>query len=229
MEVATHGPKAASHIQKNLLALALAMGSSLSGAAPIFINELHYDNAGGDVAEGVEIAGTAGQSLEGWSLAFYNGGNGQVYKTVALGGVIDEESQGLGALWFDVSGIQNGGPDGLALIDNLDQPVEFISYEGAFTATNGTLLGFASADMGVSESSSTPQGMSLQRTGSGRECSDFVWSGPQSASMGFLNSGQFIDPLVVTPEPQPVPSPGIGALLSIGLLGLWQRRRRGVN
>jgi hypothetical protein len=34
----------------------------------VFINEIHYDNAGTDVGEGVEIAGTAGMDLTGWSI-----------------------------------------------------------------------------------------------------------------------------------------------------------------
>jgi hypothetical protein len=34
----------------------------------VFINEIHYDNAGTDVGEGVEIAGTAGTDLTGWVL-----------------------------------------------------------------------------------------------------------------------------------------------------------------
>ncbi len=41
------------------------------GQTSVFINELHYDNTGTDVDEGVEIAGQAGIDLSGWSLVFY--------------------------------------------------------------------------------------------------------------------------------------------------------------
>jgi len=81
-----------------------------------FINELHYDNAGADSGEAVEIAGAAGTDLTGYSIALYNGSNGAVYDTIALSGVIDDEGAGYGALSFDRAGIQNGAPDGLALI-----------------------------------------------------------------------------------------------------------------
>jgi hypothetical protein len=45
----------------------------------VFINEIHYDNAGTDVGEGVEIAGYAGIDLTGWSLVPYNGTDGKSY------------------------------------------------------------------------------------------------------------------------------------------------------
>jgi hypothetical protein len=34
----------------------------------VFINEIHYDNNGTDVNEGVEIAGPAGTNLTGWKV-----------------------------------------------------------------------------------------------------------------------------------------------------------------
>jgi hypothetical protein len=45
----------------------------------VFINEIHYDNTGTDVGEGVEIAGTAGTDLTGWSIIPYNGNGGVSY------------------------------------------------------------------------------------------------------------------------------------------------------
>ena len=42
----------------------------------VFVNELHYDNAGADADEFVEVAGTAGTPLDGWSLVRYNGNMG---------------------------------------------------------------------------------------------------------------------------------------------------------
>ena len=39
----------------------------------VFINEFHYDNIGADTGEFIEIAGTAGTDLTGWSLIRYNG------------------------------------------------------------------------------------------------------------------------------------------------------------
>ena len=37
----------------------------------VFINEIHYENIGRDVEEGIEIAGPAGTNLEGWGLYLY--------------------------------------------------------------------------------------------------------------------------------------------------------------
>ncbi|MEZ5000823.1 MAG: hypothetical protein R2727_09375 [Bacteroidales bacterium] len=42
-------------------------------AQSVFINEIHYDNDGTDVDEGIEIAGPAGTDLTGWKLVLYNG------------------------------------------------------------------------------------------------------------------------------------------------------------
>ncbi len=42
-------------------------------ATAVFINEFHYDNAGTDSGEFVEIAGAAGTDLTGWKVVLYNG------------------------------------------------------------------------------------------------------------------------------------------------------------
>lgn len=116
-----------------------------------FINEIHYDDAGADTGEGVEIAGVAGTDLTGWSLVLYNGNGGASYGTIALAGVIDDEDDGYGALGFAVPGLQNGSPDGVALVDGDGRVVQFLSYEGSFTATNGPAQGLTSTDIGVAE------------------------------------------------------------------------------
>ncbi len=67
-------------------------------ATPVFINEIHYDNAGADRNEAVEIAGVAGTDLTAWYLHFYNGGSGSVYATLELGGVIPNLEAGYGVL-----------------------------------------------------------------------------------------------------------------------------------
>ncbi|MEO0557815.1 MAG: T9SS type A sorting domain-containing protein, partial [Bacteroidota bacterium] len=162
------------------------------GSVPVvaWINELHYDNASSDVNEGVEIAGTAGGDLTGWSVVFYNGSNGTSYATLPLSGTIDAESAGLGALWFTKSSIQNGAPDGLALVNDDDEVVQFLSYEGTMTAANGPAAGMTSDNIGVSETSSTSSSYSLQLEGTGSVYADFAWVSPQAHSRGDLNAGQ---------------------------------------
>ena len=129
--------------------------------------------------------------MTGWTLELYNGSNGTVYSTITLSGSIDDEGAGYGAVNFLESGIQNGAPDGLALIDNNSTVIQFLSYEGTLTATSGTANGMTSTDIGVSETSSTPTGDSLQLTnGPGTVYTDFTWAGPVTATPGTLNVGQ---------------------------------------
>jgi hypothetical protein len=62
----------------------------------VFINEIHYENAGTDVNEGVEIAGPAGTNLIDWNLVLYNGSEGASYTTTPLIGTIPDEGKALG-------------------------------------------------------------------------------------------------------------------------------------
>ena len=157
--------------------------------AQAWVNEVHYDDSGADKDEGVEVAGTAGLDLAGWTVALYNGANGRVYDTVALSGTIDDEGAGLGAVWFGRSGVQNGGPDGLALVDADGAVVQFLSYEGAFAATDGPAAGSTSTDLGVSESGGA-RNSALQLTGTGGSYGDFAWAGEARHSRGAVNRGQ---------------------------------------
>ena len=163
--------------------------TGMSQAQTVFINELHYDNAGPDAGEGIEIAGPAGTDLSGWELALYNGNNGSVYRTESLSGVLPDQGNGFGTVSLAVVGLQNGAPDGMALVDN-GTVVQFLSYEGAFTATSGPADGMTSTDIGVAESNATPAGSSLQLTGTGAEAKDFSWSGPSAHTFGSVNTGQ---------------------------------------
>ena len=86
------------------------------GQTTIFVNELHYDNSGGDVDEGVEIAGPAGTDLTGWTIEKYNGNGGGSYGTETLSGTIPNQDNGYGTLGFIFASnaFQNGAPDGFA-------------------------------------------------------------------------------------------------------------------
>jgi hypothetical protein len=163
-----------------------------------WINEFHYDNAGADPNEGVEVAGPAGADLSAYLLVLYNGANGRVYAQAALSGRLGDEGGGFGAAWFDVPGLQNE-MDGMALVrvrDGQTNVLEFLSYEGAFTAADGAAAGLRSRDIGVMESGTGWPDQSLQRTGAARRPSEFVWTGPKPHSRGRLNEGQ-------TPRPPP--------------------------
>jgi hypothetical protein len=134
------------------------MGCAATVNASTFINEIHYDNAGADAGEFVEIAGPAGTDLNGWELVFYNGSATQLktYATSALSGILaDDTGTGYGFSLVAHAGIQNGSPDGIALVDNLGNLVQFISYEGSFVPLEGIATGVASSDISMTESSST--------------------------------------------------------------------------
>ncbi len=157
----------------------------------VFINEIHYDNTGTDSGEAIELAGPNGTDISGWSLVLYNGADGLAYDTKTLSGTFTDEGEGFGTLVFNyaTNGIQNGdsAPDGIALVDNNGKVVEFLSYEGQFTATSGPAGGLVSSDIGVAESSTTPVGYSLQRTSAGPA---FTWDNAKPATFGTVNSSQ---------------------------------------
>lgn len=162
----------------------------------VWINELHYDNSGADINEGVEIAGPAGTDLSLFTVVWYDGSTGVAYSNQTLSGTIDNESGGFGALWFDfgtnVNQNENNSPDGLALVYNGTGVVQFLSYEGIFTAVGGAANGQLSTDIGVSESSATLVGDTLQLCGVGTNYTAFTWASPSAGSTGTLNACQTI-------------------------------------
>ncbi|WP_108868012.1 DUF5689 domain-containing protein [Aquimarina aquimarini] len=161
-------------------------------AQSVFINEIHYDNSSTDVEEAIEIAGTAGTDLTGWSLVLYNGSNNSVYNTISISGVITDQQNGFGTMVkiFPTNGLQNGSPDGIALVDATNTVVQFLSYEGVITAIDGPALGLTSTDIGVSESSNTAVGSSLQLSGTGTSAAAFVWETTTANSYGTVNTNQ---------------------------------------
>lgn len=172
------------------LGCALLMGMGSTATADVFINELHYDNSGTDANERVEIIGNAGTSLSGWKVVLYNGGDRRAYQTINLSGTLPNQCGGHGTLWFAVTGIQNGNPDGVALVNASNSVIEFLSYGGSFVALDGLAAGRSSVDMGVTESAATLSTQSLQRKGSGSSAAQFTWSAPSTSSWGSCNTGQ---------------------------------------
>ena len=175
--------------------LALCASLLSIGAGPLlgqtaFINEIHYDNTGKDTGEAIEVAGPAGTDLSGWVIALYNGRNGTLYRTKSLSGIIPDQANEFGTIAFSFpKSIQNGGPDGIALVAN-GKVVQFLSYEGTFTAVGGPADGMTSTDIQVAESGSTPVEFSLQLKGTGTAPSDFFWSVPTQSSFGAVNADQ---------------------------------------
>lgn len=180
----------------HLLTLILLCSFSIVafGQTSVFINEVHYDNSGTDTGESIEIAGPAGTDLTGWSVVLYNGSSSSrsTYNTQNLTGAIPNTANGFGfvSITYPSNGIQNGSPDGIALVNNNGQVIQFLSYEGSFTAANGPASGLTSTDIGVAESSSTAVGFSLQLTGTGTTYEEFTWATPAVNTFGAANNDQ---------------------------------------
>lgn len=153
-----------------------ATSSTFSGTATITVSEpatlptvrfteIHYDNSGEDFGEALEIEGPAGTDLTGWQVLLYNGTNGRVYDTRALTGTIPATCSGRGVIVLEYSTglLQNGAPDGMALVNAAGTVVEFLSYEGVVTATDGPAAGTLSRNIGVAQNGA-PVNTSLQRS-----------------------------------------------------------------
>ncbi|MCA8988893.1 MAG: hypothetical protein KDA78_14690, partial [Planctomycetaceae bacterium] len=155
---------------------------------PIFINEFHYDDTGTDLNEFIEVAGPAGTDLDGFSIVLYDGSSGASYKTLNLTGTIPDQDDGIGTLSFLQEGIldTNGG---FAFVDDNSNVLQFLSYEGAFTATDGPAQSLMSADIGLDEDPAVSEGLSLQLQGVGGCFEDFIW-GLVSETPGAKNNGQ---------------------------------------
>ena len=186
-------------------------------AAPAFaglttgvINEFHYDNQGGDVGEFIEIVIDSSLLAGDFDVVLYNGSNGGQYNSYNLANdFVDHGVLGDGFQYFSISlptnGLQNGSPDGIGLAYQ-GAPLEFLSYEGAFSANGGIFDGENSTDINALETSGTPIGSSLQRIGFGDN-----WG----LTEGFNSQGAINN----------IPAPSALALL--GLAGIAGRRRRG--
>ena len=123
--------------------------------------QIHYDNGGTDANEAVEaifptaLAGTL-------TLVLYNGGS---TATQAAAAVVSDtftlpNGTAIGTTGFSVAsvptpGLQNGSPDGIAIVCGGTTVAQFLSYEGVLTASTGPAAGMTSMDIGVSEAGAT--------------------------------------------------------------------------
>ena len=135
------------------------------------INEFHYDNTGIDVNEFVEIRiignlGSQPADLSQYSVSLYNGTDQSFYFTETLDNLIQTCDASNCYYVLDSITIQNGAPDGIAL-SGPSGLLEFLSYEGIFTAGNGIASGVLSVNVGVFESSSTNVNGAIEKSQAG--------------------------------------------------------------
>ena len=167
------------------LGAGLAAAPAAGAAAPSepFVAEIHYDDAGPDTGELVEVQLPPGTTSEGWSVVRYNGSGGAPYGTDALPVVTADDADAVALLEYPANGLQNGSPDGLALVRPDGSVAELLSYEGTFTAVGGPADGQGSTDVGVAENGE-PEGRSLSRVSVD---GSLEWRGPGPATPGAVN------------------------------------------
>lgn len=208
-------------------ALLLAGGAA---RADVFINEFHYDDStsSGDTGERIEIVATAGETLSSYRVYLYNGSTPSSAVTydndlVPAGSLVGCGGQvRIATLSYASNGIQNGSNDGIALVNPSGQVVQFISYEGGITASNGPAAGLASTNIPVSESGSDAAGKSLQLGGSGG-LANFTWRAAATQTFGTCNNSQTFSG--TTPNPVPTvtsttPANGANDFPAAGNLGI---------
>jgi predicted extracellular nuclease len=176
----------------------VGLPAAAGAAAPTapFISEIHYDNTGDDAGEFVEVEFPSGTGSAGWKVVLYNGNGGVTYGVAAQQALPSVTGPGVAVIDYPKDGLQNGSPDGLALVRPDGTVAEFLSYEGQFAATNGPAAGMPSVNIGVSEAGTEPLGQSLARRYDAAT-DTLVWSGPAAATRGALNTGG------TTPPPPP--------------------------
>ena len=173
-----------------ILSIAFLLSSLAQSAncQTIWLNELNYDTPGQDTSEFVEIAGIAGTSLDNYSLLFVNGGDTETYLTLPLSGTLPNEKNGVGALSFTFNNkIQNGPPDGLALVKNGNEVIQFLSYEGKLTNWMLDNKAYSSQELTIEDGNNAPD-VSLQ-VGASNVLSPTSWT-LGTPTLGKLNAGQ---------------------------------------
>ena len=222
-----------------ILGLAVAATGLVAASAQanhIWINEFHYDNPGTDTGEFVEIAlrspNASGFTAADYGIQLYNGSNNAPYGSISgnlttfgtisapLPVANSTSTITLYSLSFPTDGLQNGSPDGIALVNLTTSTVEeFLTYEGTITAVGGIANGMTSTALTPTEPG-VGNTTSLSATGLGFSADQFnaaSFALTEVATPGAVNTGQTFTTAV--PEPA-----------SIGLLGLagltLVRRRR---
>ena len=188
----------------------------------VWINEFHYDNAGVDAGEFVEVVAPEGFDVSGLVIELYNSTTGGQYDEVSLGAFAQGDTVDGFTMYsfeFAPNGLQNGGADAIGLSSS-DGTVlyQLLSYEGTMTPGGvGANWTTESTDVGVSESGATTVGSSLGLTGGpGNSYDDFTWTVFADAeSPGSANPGQTFG----------IPEPASAMVIAMAAIAFCRRRR----
>ena len=153
-------------------------------STPIFINEFQYLDTYSK--KFIELAGPAGTNLMGWSTVLYKGSNKKTYARIVISDIEiqDYRRTGYGIHAFTISEMQNV-LGGIAFVNGSGSCVQFLSFGGAFKASNGPCKGFISTNI-----AETDVDKSLQLVGNGLVYEDFVWDDQFPATRDKINMNQ---------------------------------------
>ncbi len=137
-------------------------GQSCPAQILLTVNEVEYNERGIDTGEYIELFGLAGLDVTGYSIVLYNGDPQQLrpYREIPLQGTIptdgflliaSESVPNVDHVAFTTEGIQNGDPDGIAIVAPDGVVTEAIAYGGSFTPTEGPAARVVFADVGVQD------------------------------------------------------------------------------
>jgi hypothetical protein len=199
--------------------VAAALAGLLCGAGPGFalplISEVLYDAVGADDGQSfVELYGAPGSSLDGLVIEAVNGADGSVTHTLALSGSFGAD--GLFVVADRTSAGVTDVPDADLLLDfdfqNGPDSVLLRDAAGVLDALGYGVFGAGEVNAGEgAPAEDAPAGQSLARRFANVDTNDnaidFVAGAP-------------------TPGMASLPEPQAGALLGLGLLGLWRLGRR---
>ncbi len=151
----------------------------------IFINEVNYLS---NSQPFFEISGPPQTDLSNYEVVLYDE-NGAPYDTLELSGTLPQTTSCNGIVNVDVAVLLNTPGSGMALIQEPNQVLQYITYGGTNTATSGPAAGMTSENIGTQ----LLEDVSLQLGGTGLEYTDFVWQAPLPATPGNINTNQIID------------------------------------
>jgi len=186
----------------------IVLGAAANAGPTLLINEVDYDNISIDTAEFVELYNASGKilPLNGVKVVLVNGANNTPYQTIDLGAAgqlaigqyliiagtgvtVPTSAKRVNPLWSQDQ-LQNGAPDGIAIIDDVTKTVvDALSYEGSVTAA--VIPGFAQPvslvegtplDAATADSNTTT--MSLCRIPSGQDTNNAATDWTTCATLG---------------------------------------------
>ncbi|HKK80001.1 MAG TPA: hypothetical protein VJ933_10245 [Phaeodactylibacter sp.] len=155
----------------------------------LFLSELHYNNVGMDIDEGVEVTGEAGLDLSRYQIDYYS--QSSYVGTVHLSGTLDDQIDGVGAYWVPIVDLDDN-VNAVCLYNKVSGQIVELFTNNRFLVSplvGGVADGITPPSIEQQQSDSTSLNRSLQRNGDGAcPTANSVWGGPFESSRGLINT-----------------------------------------